>query len=81
MAEERLSVSKTLESGLTKEVNVKKVENGYITRVSKHGDVDGEWVSEEKEYISTTNPLEKKKEKSHSDEASEILKILDNYEI
>ena len=55
------------ENGINHSKQVRKLEGGYIVTESKYGTPkdegeDGEYVDERKEYISTTNPLEKKKE-------------------
>jgi len=58
--ETRKSVTK---NGLTKSVTIREVENGFIIEIEKHGDVDGEYMSEHKTYISTANPMEKEEKK------------------
>ena len=66
--------------GMTKEVSVKECENGYYICISKHGDADGKYVSEEKRYISTKNPLEGEKEYNEEitlkDEIMESIKAM-----
>lgn len=44
--------------GITKEIEVKEAENGFVVYVSEHGYKDEEWYSAKQIYISTTNPLE-----------------------
>ena len=66
--------------GKTTSVSVRKVENGYVTRIRICGDVEGKWEESSKEYVSTTNPLEIQqkeapKEKSAVDIAAAINKI------
>jgi predicted membrane GTPase involved in stress response len=61
----KMKISKTIEkNGLTKRMEVEQVENGYIIRISKYGKspMDEAYIDECKTYISTENPLEKKKE-------------------
>lgn len=80
MSEERMSIS-IKKDGMTKDVSVKKAENGYIICISKHGykkDKD-KYISEEKTYISTTNPLEKKKEIDPIEAEEEMLSLLDGF--
>jgi len=53
-------------NGINHSKQVRKVEGGYIVTESKYGtpsDEEGaEYVDERKEYVSTTNPLDKKKD-------------------
>lgn len=45
---------------LTQEVRVREIENGYIVTISKYGDDSkGNYINEDKEYFSKTNPLNK----------------------
>ena len=80
MSEERMSYS-IEKDGMTKDVSVKKAENGYVVCISKHGykKDSEEYVSEEKTYISTTNPLEKKKEVDPLEAQEEMLSLLDGF--
>jgi len=64
---ESISYSKSWEkNGISHSKEVKKVEGGYIITESKYGkpadEEDAEYVEERKEYVSTTNPFEDKKE-------------------
>lgn len=74
------SVSKTDKDGNTTSMEVKEVENGYICCKRKSGykkndKGENEWYSENEEYISKTNPLEKKEEeKPKSNELMEAIK-------
>ena len=51
------------ENGLTKEVEIRQAENGYVVSITKYGqdpkDSD-KWIDERKTYISSNNPLDKK---------------------
>ncbi len=53
--------------GLTKSVNVEKIENGFIVSINKYGSVKKngkeEYIDENKKFFSKENPLEKKEEK------------------
>jgi len=54
-------------NGINHSKQVRKLEGGYIVTESKYGKPsdggeDADYVDERKEYISTTNPFEKKKE-------------------
>lgn len=57
---EGITENSITENGITKEVRVEKVENGYIVQVSKSGDTKDGWKHSSKKWISATNPLEKK---------------------
>ncbi len=68
---ESISYSKSWEkNGLSHRKEVRKVEGGYIVTESKYGKPkdegeEGEYIDENKEYVTTENPLtEKKEEKS-----------------
>ena len=58
-------------NGINHSKEVKKVEGGYIIRESKYGkpedEDDAEYIDESKEYVSTTNPFDKKKEDKGED--------------
>lgn len=73
----RKSVEK---DGLTKEISVKECENGFYICISKYGDENGKFNSEEKRYISTKNPLEGEKEYNEEitlkDEIMESIKAM-----
>lgn len=54
-------------NGINHSKQVRKVEGGYIVNESKYGKPsdggeEAEYIDERKEYVSTTNPLEKKKD-------------------
>lgn len=58
-------------NGIRNSKEVRKVEGGYIIRESKYGkpadDPEAEYIDESKEYVSTENPFEKKKEDAGDD--------------
>lgn len=62
-------VKESTVNGITKSIEVKKVEGGYIIRKTKHGkakdDEESEWINEVSESVSLTNPFEKKEEKNN----------------
>jgi len=64
---ESISYSKSWEkNGLSHRKEVRKVEGGYIVTESKYGkpsdEEEAEYVDERKEYVTTSNPFETKKE-------------------
>ena len=65
--------------GMNHSKEVRKVEGGYIIRESKHGkstdEEDAEYIEESKEYVSTTNPLDKKKE---DEDEGNMFDFIDN---
>lgn len=66
-------------NGLNHTKQVRKVEGGYIVTESKYGTPkdggeEAEYVDEHKEYVSTTNPLEKKKD----DDEGNMFDFIDN---
>jgi len=66
-------------NGLNHTKQVRKVEGGYIVTESKYGKPEdsgeeAEYIDEHKEYVSTTNPLEKKKD----DEKDTMFDFIDN---
>jgi hypothetical protein len=67
---ESISYRKSWEkNGISHSKEVRKVEGGYIISESKYGrpkdgGEDAEYIDERKEYVSTTNPFEKKEESS-----------------
>jgi len=66
---ESLTYSKSWEkNGLSHRKEVRKVEGGYIVTESKYGkpkDVeDAEYIDERREFVTTENPFEPKKEES-----------------
>ena len=50
---ERLTVTEVDEKGVTTEISIRKIENGYIKRLNKYGDIgdgdDKRWFNEETE--------------------------------
>lgn len=75
---ESISYSKRWEkNGINNSIEVRKVEGGYIIRKSRYGkpsdDPKGEYIDESSEYVSTTNPFEKKKE----DEIDKMFSFID----
>ena len=78
MSEERMSYSSS-KDGMTKNVEVKKAENGYVICISEHGDKDGKYTDTSKTYISTTNPLIKKQEIDPIEAQEEMLELLNGF--
>lgn len=81
MENERMTLSKT-DGNKTKEICVEKVENGYITTIDTYGENEkGEYKSECKKYISTTNPLMKKEEQIESpmEAHKSMMDLLDGF--
>lgn len=78
--EERMSYSSE-KDGITKSVTVKKVENGYVICISKHGYKGDKYMDETKEYISTKNPLEKKEEEIETplEAQKKVYDLLDGF--
>jgi len=80
---ESISYSKSWDkNGLHHRKEVRKVEGGYIVVESKYGTPEGEdedeggkaqYIDERKEYVSTTNPFEKKKEESDDDNMFDFI--------
>jgi len=68
-----LSFSKSWEeNGISFRKEVRKLEGGYIVSESKYGrpkdeGENGEYIDERKEYITTTNPFEKKEDKTNEE--------------
>lgn len=56
-------------------INVREVENGYITRITEEENGPGEWEYNEKEYISKSNPLGGSSVLKGALEKEEALKI------
>jgi len=60
--------------GITKEVSVREVENGFLIRLTKFGEYPNEKTGKkeynhyEKEYISKTNPFEEDPQRRKLDE-------------
>lgn len=89
--EASMNVSMREANGLNKSISVRRVENGYIITVSKYGDIKRtdcgckepcnctRYISENKTYISTKNPLEQKTTKEKTIEGiNEIRDLIDN---
>jgi hypothetical protein len=62
--------------GITKEVNVEEIENGFVISIHKHGmktpekgcsECDGEWIDETRKFYSKENPLNKEEEKDEEE--------------
>jgi hypothetical protein len=73
------------EDGVTREVSVRKAENGYVTTINKWGnrkDSEGndEYFDESKVYISKENPLDKKEADDGIESMSreDMFELLDN---
>lgn len=67
--------SKSITSNnVTKTVEVEECENGFLCRVSKYGDVNGKYISEDKKYICETNPLEDCDKKDSKDDMLDSMK-------
>ena len=65
-------------NGIRKSVNVRQVENGWIVRVDKSWDEknllgQSDYRSEEKEYISSTDPRDLIKKKDPEEKESSIV--------
>lgn len=60
--------------GVTEEIEVKEVENGFIVEHEKSGvDAKGNYFCDKKCYISKENPLEEEEKKTFADSVKEIL--------
>lgn len=86
MEKEKYRVRKTITKGdLTKELEVVEVENGFIITIEERGykgkEPKREWYSNEKKYISKTNPLDDKEDKTASDVKGSILDVINNLDI
>ncbi len=66
------SISQTSD-GVTKTLRVDKAENGFIITKTKYGNVNGKYIDENKRYISTKKPLDKKEEEIKSPMSREEL--------
>jgi hypothetical protein len=68
--------------GFTKELRVREVENGFICCINKYGrdekKKDSEYISEDKEYISKTNPLADNDPDEKEEEVEFSLKGIDS---
>jgi hypothetical protein len=66
--------------GITREVSVEKIENGFIVNIHKYGsktkgdckDCSEEWIDEVRRFFSKTNPLENMKEESKEERQEEM---------
>jgi hypothetical protein len=65
----RMNISKS-ENGLTTDISVEEIKNGYLVTTSKFGDVEGKYTSETTKVFSEKNPLEEGEE----DETKELAK-------
>lgn len=67
--------------GIRYSKEVRKVEGGYIIRESKYGkpsnDPNAEYVNENKEYVSATNPFDKKKEEEKENGDDKMFSFID----
>lgn len=80
---ERTSWEKEVKmNGIREGICVRKVSNGYVIRVYKCGypddNYDGKYIDEEKEYVSTTNPLATDPEAKEIDLSGDALKEIRN---
>ena len=66
--------------GITKSVEVREVENGYIIKKSMYGKKEGsdEYMDECREYISMTNPMDKNKDKEIDKEEHKKMDMMDS---
>jgi hypothetical protein len=55
--------------GITKTIDIEQVENGYIVRISKYGQVGEDYIDENKTYISASDPREKFVKEEEKEEA------------
>ncbi len=71
---ESITYSKSWEkNGMNHRKEVRKVEGGYIVSESKHGKPsdageEAEYIDENKEYVTTENPFEEKKEEEKEEQ-------------
>ena len=76
---ESITYSKTWESnGISHRKEVRKVEGGYIINESKYGrpkdqGEDADYVEERREYVTTENPLEKKKDETEDEKMFDFI--------
>lgn len=64
-------------NGLTKSVNVEKVENGWIIRINRYGNIKDKWIDENKTYISSTNPFAKKDNSPAPEELFDLIQRME----
>ena len=80
--EKSLSITKELGNGLTKNIRVRKISNGYIISKNIYGrkDEDEEYTDITQEYYSKNNPFEKEEEEEEDEEVkmSKLLNSLNN---
>ena len=80
-------MSETID-GITKEVNVEEIENGFIVSIHKYGmktpekgcsECDAEYMDETKKFYSKENPLNKEAEKEEERDMSreDVFAIID----
>lgn len=80
---ESVHIRKELKNGLTKTMEVRKIENGYIIKkniygsLKSSGDKEGRYVDETTEYYSETNPIKSEEEKAEV-EMSGLLNSIKN---
>lgn len=79
--DEKVTITQSYEeNGITKSVEVKEVENGFVVCISEYGYKKDKYINTNKTYISKTNPLEEESEKntkqSFKEEVAEALKNL-----
>lgn len=66
--------------GVTKSVEVREVENGYVVTKSMYGTPDDsdKYINERKEYISETNPMDTNKDKEVDKEEHKNMDVIDS---
>jgi len=80
---ESISYRKSWEKdGISHSKEVKKLEGGYLITESKYGtlksgDEKGEYIDERNEYISTTNPFDKKKDDDEKSDDQKLFGFID----
>lgn len=52
----RMSVTKS-EGGLTTDISVEEIDNGFLITTNKYGDIEGKYTSKTTKTFSKTNPL------------------------
>jgi hypothetical protein len=77
---ESVSYSKSWEkNGIRNSIEVRKVDGGYIIRKSRYGkpadDPEAQYIEENSESVSTTNPFEKKEEKKNDDKMFSFIDL------
>jgi hypothetical protein len=81
---ESISYRKSWEKdGINHSKEVKKLEGGYLITEAKYGTLkgqgeeSGEYIDERKEYISTTNPFNKKEDKEEKSDDEKLFGFID----